>query len=342
MRGSPGPGDCVQEEIDSSLTYGRETMSSTDSAPTLRSVPTAEGIAAVVHGRYGLDVTECLLVRSFVNEVYEVRTPESRFVLKLYHHGGWTVDEVGWEAELVDHLVATGIPVPPVVPMQGGRLVGELESPEGIRPFLLSEYVEGSKPRKPFDDELYQSYGRLIGHLHEAGDTFRTDRYRRPFDLQTTLDEPLSRVLHALPDRPDDRRLMENLGLAARERLTQLEDQLDRGVRHGDVTMDNVHRTDHGLVIHDFDLAHVGWRVADLSSCLATPFASAFLAGYQEVRTVTPVDMDALPWLRVVESIENLAFHLTEKAVWRGTETLGEGWIEDGLTELRLSAERLV
>ena len=90
-------------------------MPTTDTAPTLRSIPTADGIADLVRRRYDLDVAACVLVRSFVNEVYEVRTPGRRFVLKLYHHGGWTVDEVGWEAELVDHLVANGIPVAPVV-----------------------------------------------------------------------------------------------------------------------------------------------------------------------------------------------------------------------------------
>ena len=146
-----------------------------------------------------------------------------------------------------------------------------------------------------------------------------------------TLDEPLARVLAALADQPDDQRLAEELGAAARHRLTELADQLDWGVRHGDVTLDNVHRTEAGLVIHDFDLAHVGWRVADLSSCLATPFAEAFLTGYTEIRAVGTADLEALPWLRVVESIRHLAFHLTDKTGWRGTETLGEGWVENGL-----------
>ncbi len=317
-------------------------MSITDTVPTLRSVPTAEGIADLVRRRYGLNVSECHLVRSFVNEVYEVLTPAQRFVLKLYHHGGWTVDEVGWEAELVDHLVASGVPVAPVVPMASGQPVGELAAPEGIRPFLLSEYVEGRKPQKPFDDDLYRMYGRLLARLHEAGDTFRTDRYRRPFGMSLALDEPLKRVLTALVDQPDNRRLVEDLGAVARTRLTELADQMDWGIRHGDVTMDNVHRTDAGLVIHDFDLANVGWRVADLGSCLTTPFAEAFLAGYTDLRAIGTADMEALPWLRVVESIENLAFHLTEKAAWRGTETLREGWVEDGLAELRASANQLM
>jgi Ser/Thr protein kinase RdoA (MazF antagonist) len=314
-----------------------------DTAPTLHSIPTAEGIADLVRRRYDMDVAACVLVRSFVNEVYEVRTPRRRrFVLKLYRHDGWTVDEVSWEAELVDHLVANSIPVAPVVSMTSDQAVGQLAAPEGVRPFLLSEYVEGRKPEKPFDDDLYRSYGRLIARIHEAGDTFRTDQYRRPFGLVARLDEPLARVLAALTHQPENQRLVEDLGVAARQRLTELADQMDWGVSHGDVTMDNVHRTDTGLVIHDFDLAHVGWRVADLTNCLATPFADAFLTGYTEIRAVGTADTEALPWLRVVESIRNLAFHLTDKAAWRGTESLGEGWVENGLVDLRVSADQLL
>jgi Ser/Thr protein kinase RdoA (MazF antagonist) len=129
---------------------------------------------------------------------------------------------------------------------------------------------------------------------------------------------------------------------AARHRLSELADQMDRGVRHGDVTMDNVHRTDAGLVIHDFDLAHVGWRAADLTNCLATSFGDAFLVGYTEIRAVGTADLEALPWVRVVELIRDLAFDLTDKPGWRGTESLGEGWIEIGLANLRASADQLL
>ena len=322
-------------------TVGR--VSTTDEAPTLRSIPTANGVADLVRRRYGLEVAGCVLMRSFVNEVYEVRTvPGRRFVLKLYRHAGWSVDEVGWETELLDHLIATGIPVAPVVPMTSGQTVGQLAAPEGVRPYVLSEYVEGRKPRPPFDDALYRSYGRLIGRLHHAGNSFRTDRRRRAFGLTELLDEPAARACAALTHQPADQRLVETLRAGARQQLTEFEDQLDWGVRHGDVTLDNIHRTDAGLVLHDFDLAHVGWRVAGLSSCLATPFAAAFLAGYTEIRAVGAADLAALPWFRVVESIKNLAFHLTDKAGWRGTESLAEGWVESGLADLRAAADQLL
>lgn len=153
------------------------------------------------------------------------------------------------------------------------------------------------------------------------------------------LDKPLLQLRAALADDRESLRLVEDLAAGARQRLIELNDQgLDLGVRHGDVTLDNVHRTDDGLVIHDFDLAHVGWRIADLGSCLATPFADAFRAGYTEVRPIRDVDEAALPWVQVVEVIGKLTFHLTDKAIWRGTESLGEGWVEGCLTELRALA----
>lgn len=308
----------------------------------LRSLPTTAAIADLVGRSYGLDVESCALVRSFVNEVYEVQTTSQRYVLKLYHHGGWSTEEIAWEGELVDHLVANRVPVAKVVPLLAGGQAGEVTAPEGRRPFLLSEYVEGRKPQQPFDDQLYRDYGRLLARLHDAGDTFATERYRRPFGLEHVLDDPLSRLREAMVDDGESLRLVEDLATLSRRHLAELSDQgMDWGVRHGDVTLDNVHRTDNGLVIHDFDLAHVGWRVADLGSCLSTPFAESFRAGYTELRPIGATDEAALPWLRVVEVIANLAFHLTDKTAWRGTESLGEGWVEGGLTDLRALADQL-
>lgn len=319
------------------------SVSTPDVIPTLRSLPTTEAIAELVRHHYGLHIDQCILIRSFVNEVYELRTQDARYVLKLYHHGGWSTDEVAWEGELVEHLAANRVAVARVLRQTSGDLVGEVAAPEGFRPFMLSEYVEGHKPRKPFDDALYSDYGRLVARMHDAGDTFRTSRHRRPFGLELTLDDPLSRLSASLADQPEIGALIARLGDAARSHLSELADQgMDWGVRHGDVTMDNVHRTDGGLVVHDFDLAHVGWRISDLSSCLATPFAEAFLAGYTDVRRIGAADVAALPWLGVVESIGNLSFHLTDKPKWRGTESLGEGWVEDCLADLRSSAQQFL
>lgn len=307
----------------------------------LRSLFSPEELRDLVHDSYGLDVTSCTLIRSFVNDVYEVATPERRYVLKVYEHGGWSPDEVAWEQELIAHLASAGVAVAPIVPLRNGEPAGVLDAPEGPRPYAMVEFVEGSKPRRPFTDALYEDYGRLLARLHVAADGFRTTRYRRGSGLELTLDEPLADVLPVLD--PADQTVVQELGAAARDRITRLaEAGLEWGIRHGDVTLDNVHQTPRGLVIHDFDLAAEGWRAADLAPCLATPFADAFRSGYTEVRELKPVELEALPWLGVVEHIGNLRFHLREKPAWRGTESIGEGWAEDLLKSLRATAASLL
>jgi Ser/Thr protein kinase RdoA (MazF antagonist) len=309
----------------------------------LRSIPTPEAVAETVRGSYGLDVTRCTLIRSFVNDVYEIATPDRRYVWKLYHHGGWSEEEVAWEQELITHLAASGIAVSTAVPLAGRELVGVLDAPEGPRPHAMVEFVEGDKPRKPFNDELYDEYGTLLARLHDAADSFQTTRYRRPFDLGETLDEPLAEVLPALAGQPDDQAIVRELGALARSRIGELAEQgLEWGIRHGDVSLDNVHLTSRGLTIHDFDLAAEGWRVADLVGCLATPFAEAFLAGYTRVRELKPVELEALPWLTIVGDIGNLRFHVCEKTAWRGTESLSEGWVDGLLEGLRAKATELL
>lgn len=146
--------------------------------------PAQKAVADLVRRSYGLDVTGCALVRSLVNDVYEVTTPKGRYVLKVYHHGGWSTNEVAWEYELVAHVRASGIPTAEGVRLLDGSFVGEPEAPEGVRPFGLTAFVDGSKPRRPFDDALYRAYGVLLARFHQAADSFATFRHRRASALR--------------------------------------------------------------------------------------------------------------------------------------------------------------
>src|SRR6185437_478826 len=123
---------------------------------TILSASTSSGSSSAsvrdeVADAYGLDVTGCRLLRSFVNDVYAIITPGRRYLLKVYRHGYWSPDEVAWELDLTRHLLCSGVPVPDVVPLADGRLAGVIDAPEGQRPYALTAFVEsGAKARKPF------------------------------------------------------------------------------------------------------------------------------------------------------------------------------------------------
>jgi Ser/Thr protein kinase RdoA (MazF antagonist) len=293
----------------------------------LRSLPEPGAVCALVSARYGLEVRSCVLLRSLVNDVYRVEAVDRRYALKLYRQGGWSTGEVAWEQGLVAHLADRGLACPLPVPMLDGSLCGELEAPEGARPFALSEYVEGTKPQPSASDALYQDFGRLVGRFHAAAASFRTSHPRRAFDLSRMLDEPLQAITPLLARHADR---VNALADRARQQLSRREPSW--GIRHGDVTLDNIHRTDRGLVLHDFDLAGPGWLAADMTGVHATQHWHAFADGYTAVRALP--DLSDLAWLQVCAAISNLRFHMIEKPQYRGLESLAEGWVERELARI--------
>jgi Ser/Thr protein kinase RdoA (MazF antagonist) len=290
-------------------------------------LPAAEAVGELAGARYGLRVRSCVLLRSLVNDVYRIGTDDRRYAFKLYRHGGWSAGEVAWEQDLVGHVIDRGVACAGPVLMLDGGLCGELEAPEGPRPFALSEYVEGTKPQSPAGEEFYRDFGRLIGRFHAAAASFRSGHPRRSFDLRCMLDEPLRAIAPHLAGHAD--RVTALAGQARRQLNTH---ELSWGIRHGDVTLDNIHRTDRGLVLHDFDLAGPGWPAADLTGVHATQHWPDFTAGYAAVHVLP--DMSMLPWLEVCALISSLRFHLVDKPQYRGLESLAEGWADRELARL--------
>lgn len=301
-------------------------------------MPSDAAVRALVEKEYGFSVTRAELVRSFVNDVYRVHTRGRLYALKVYGVGRYTADEVRWEQQLTRHLANSGLPVPADVARRGGDAVGVLEAPEGSRPYALVEWVPGTKPQPPYTDALYREVGGTLARLHEAADQFHSSYPRHSVRGGEEVDE-LSDVLDTDSSR---QRLVQRTGAEAQRQLSRLSAQgLHWGIRHGDPTLDNLHLDGSGVHFYDFDLAGPGWQVADLTGALSTDFADTFLAGYTAVRQLAPVELEALPWLRIMEILEHLYFHLIGKPALQGTSTLSEGWVDQGFESLAAAAGRL-
>jgi Ser/Thr protein kinase RdoA (MazF antagonist) len=287
--------------------------------PTLRSIVDPACLTALVAREYGLEASGCVLLRSLVNDVYRVDTPSGPRVLKLYRTG---YGSASWEVALAAHV---GAGVARGIPLRDGRASGSLPAAEGPRAFTLWEWVPGHKPPHPRDDALYHRFGAATAAFHEAAAGFPAPPGH---DVLELVDD----VLAALPDA-DDRRLVATVTAAAARRLADAE--LERGVCHGDVTLDNVHLDGDRIVFFDLDRAAENRRATDLTPVAATPQWPAFLAGYRTVRPFEGADLRAIPWLDALLRIDYLHFHLYAKPAMRGTESTTEGWVEQNLTALR-------
>jgi Ser/Thr protein kinase RdoA (MazF antagonist) len=300
-----------------------------------RSLPRPDDLRDHLAETYRLPFTGCTLLRSLVNDVYRLTTATGDYVLKLY--AVRSLPDILWEAGLSTHLSEHRVATPPVIPLGDGAPVGVLTMPEGDRPYLLTGFVDGSKPQAPFTDDLYRVFGELVARFHTATDTFAPALARSAADLSRSLDGPTAEIVPLLPDA--DAELVEALAGAVRDKVA---DGLSRGVCHGDVSLDNVLVTPDGLSLHDFDLSAEGYRAADFTGVAATPHWDAFRAGYERHRAIAAADLAAIDWLTVAGRISNLHFHLVRKPLFRGTESRAEGWAAGELAELRAAADRLL
>jgi hypothetical protein len=77
------------------------------------------------------------------------------------------------------------------------------------------------------------------------------------------------------------------------------------------------------------------WILVSRRGCLGAD-------GYQRVRPLRDNDLAALPWFTIVGNISTLKFHLVDKPMFAGTESVAEGWAERILIDLRAAAKDLI
>ncbi len=296
--------------------------------PLLEEVQHLYGLAGPVYGR---------LLRAWVNDVYEVTTPNGHFVLKVYRDQWRSAEEVAWEAELQAHLGAHGLGVAPIIPVHDGQLTAAVQTPEGERPITLSRYVEGAKPDHPLPPNFYSQFGQLGAAVHQISDGFSSPHPRPQLDRAALIDEPLATVRPWFEHRPADWAFLSTLGDVLRQKLDDLISQgMDWGICQGDFSLDNVHIVEDGrLVLHDFDHAAYSWRALDLYGVQVSKRGNwdAFLQGYTAVRSLSEADLAAGPYIWATSYLRMMAGEIRLWAEWVGTLRI-TGWIEDELAAL--------
>jgi homoserine kinase type II len=243
---------------------------------------------AEIARRYGLGApAACVpLATGTINSNFRLETGGGPIFLRV--NEGKTLDEVAYEAELVEHLAARGVPTPrPLVTLEGRPYAAV-----GDKLLTLFAWVSGSHVDPPRPTEA-RAAGEALARLHVAGAGFprrRESRYaparilERAAGLLARAELPaevarvLGEVLPALGELPPSA----------------------RGVIHGDLFPDNVLFSPAGPLLLDFEQASDGLLAYDLAVCLLSwcwdgdlrrDLMAAMRAGYE---AVAPVDDEAL------------------------------------------------
>jgi Ser/Thr protein kinase RdoA (MazF antagonist) len=293
-------------------------------------------LARQLANRYGLHRVGLRRLATPVNDVVAVTAAEGDFALKLYHRNR-TVAAVEWEAELLIQLRRGSAPV--VQPIGGTTgYVERLELNGEQRSSVLFTWAPGSKPGPGRD--TYRLLGQAAARIHRAADGFGSSTARESYDTGALIDDQLRRM----------RQLLMQAGrwqsaVALGERLTErlVETDLDRGICHMDLTLDNVH-LDEELTVFDFDSSGTCWRAVEPWGVLrlSARYFEAWLAGYRTVRPFETADERAVRTFGIVADLRVVAWKLGVAASSRGTPLLGprdlpavvDGWLDWEATQL--------
>lgn len=132
----------------------------------------AEALAAFLRRYDGVGdlVSAKGIAEGVENSNYLVDTTASRFILTLYEK---RVDagDLPFFLDLLDHLAARGLPVPPAVKDRDGVAIQTLEG----RPACLIRFLTGVSLTQPTPDQA-QTAGAALGRLHAAAADFAGTR----------------------------------------------------------------------------------------------------------------------------------------------------------------------
>lgn len=245
---------------------------------------------------FGIAETERL--GGFENALFRSIAPPGR-VLRLTHTSRRSVEMIHAEFEFMSHVAEQGVPVVAPIRSLDGRLVEEVEiaSGEHLVVACMTEAQGRFRRRDEWTDTEIERYGKLLGAMHRAAESFKPEGPLRPPWTDPIFDVELSAAEASDPEL--FRRVGEVRAACAAHRAggTGL-------LIHQDAHFGNLHVTDDGQIsIFDFDDCAYGTPTHDIAIVLfywlmgrgeeqhsaARRFVTHFLRGYERHRTL-PAD----------------------------------------------------
>lgn len=305
-----------------------------------QSTPTARAIGALVEARYALGpVVDAEFLRRSFNQVYRLTFASGqRVVARLSAERPRGPSNAAFEAAVLAHWHAHGCSVSRCLPTAAGDVAVAVALPEGERPLMLFEFLDGEFTGEALPDVA--AFGRGLAVLHQAGQSYSGVPSLYALDLAHLLVRPLQRLLQAPTMTAELRPQFEVLAQRLHSRILAL-GPLTQVLGHGDAHGQNnfVVNGPHGerqAAFFDFDDAGPGYLAYELAvyawsmhphsvdgvmSDKAQARWRHFLSAYREMGAVSQTDLAAMPLFMAVRHIWLLGEYAGRVPVW-GTQAM--------------------
>jgi len=266
--------------------------------PIIHSILDAPALGRVIQKHWGLsEPFHCELLTRGMNDVYLVRSGQTRYAARCWRSEGFADGGVDYELKLLDFLDRDGLPVVAPVLAKDGSWSTEVMAPEGARPVALFRWVNGGPLHDHPNPVPYARYlGELFARMHLATARFHPTPTRFA-DYAGKIRRGWPNVQRLCRHRPDDLRFHEKAITAVADGLQRLDrSALPWAHTHGDIHAHNALIDGQGrMIIMDFDSGGEDFMAQELVSLVwagrkngfPLPAIQAFLDGYDSVRPRT-------------------------------------------------------
>lgn len=226
------------------------------------------------------------------NSNWFLTTECGEYVLTVFEHAG--SDELRWYLGLMARLCSHGIPCAAPQRARGGAYLEMLKG----KPAAIVARLSGTHVEYP-DERHCRALGQQLARIHAAASDYGPERH------STRGPGWRARVTAALRGQVGaaDARLLD----AAEAAAADDPDDLPAGVIHADLFRDNAlfdgarlsgvldfYYAHHGAFVYDLAVAFIDWCIIP-GGQLEKTTARALVAGYDEVRALTPPETERWP-----------------------------------------------
>jgi Ser/Thr protein kinase RdoA (MazF antagonist) len=244
----------------------------------------------------------CELLARGMNDVYMIVGGKERYAARLWRAKRRTEGEVTYELDLLDFLLAEGLPVVPAIKTKGGKRHFAVEAPDGIRYVALFEWARGDAFAAAPTATLATQMGELIGKMHQVTPRFVRAK-ERPLDVANRLRSRIPYMERLASYRPDLAAFFRSTAERLAKELDRIAEPALMAATHGDSTPSNFFIDNGRISILDFETCGYGFMSHELASFnwsagkngLPSGIAEGFIAGYDRSRPRPKAERELFP-----------------------------------------------
>lgn len=215
---------------------------------------------------YGFEKDALTKKFSYENFVFEVQTPQSKYMIRIAHSEYNSIHHIRAELDWIAYLGTHGIKVVTPVASITGNVVEEVDFGDFSFIVVVFDYITGQNFTENKDlltDESIQQWGALVAKLHNLSKEYEPESSARRKEWD---EEPLFKNIDdALSEFPGI--LREAKDIIEEVRQLPTESQV-YGLIHQDLHESNLILDGEEMTIIDFDDCHYSWYIEDIAIIL--------------------------------------------------------------------------